>query len=1099
MKSIAYSVFMGAVLTLLTCGVHAAGERSSDGVWTTVSEAQIATRGQRLIRPNSYRVVSFDAARFTRVIDSGGRVALPTSDGRFIEFDVTHAPVMAKELAAKYPQIRTWSGAAADNSGAWARIDLTPAGFHGMIRDAHGLTFIDPYQVTQGKAVDDHYQVYAKHDLSRTQDQTFSCGVHTAKDAAAHAAEHSPTRTPVGSQLRTYRLAVAATGEYTAFHGGTVANGLAAIVTAINRVTGIYEVELAIRMELIANNDVLVFTNAATDGYTNSNGFTMLSQNQSKLDSVIGSANYDIGHVFSTGGGGIAGLGVVCRTNNKARGVTGLGSPIGDPFYVDYVAHEIGHQFGAPHSFNGTASSCASPNRNSATAYEPGSGSTIMAYAGICGAHNIANSSDAYFHTISFDNIVAYTTNGSGANCDALTATGNSAPIVDAGTPKAVPANTPLRLNGTAIDPDGDPLTYRWEQFDLGPGGDPDFPTGNAPLFRSFNATDSSERLLPRLPNILGNFQTTGEVIPSTSRSLTFRLTALDNRPGGGGVDYDTVGHSVLDTGSPFLVTAPNTIVQWQGGTQQSVTWNVAGTTAFPISCNAVDISISDDGGQTFDFLVADNTPNDGNEVITVPDSPSSSGRLKVECSNNIFFDINDANIILEAAPDPDFALVTDSDVLGVCQPDDGQLVVDITSVSGFAGEVNLVVNGLPAGLTSSFAPNPGVAGGSSTLTVGDTPSAAGGSYLLDIEGAGDPGTRNLAVTLQLAEAISDTPVMLVPADGALAVILNPQLSWQPSANAVEYLVELSDDAGFANIIESASVPATSYSVATTLDEATSYFWRVTASNACGDAVSQTASFTTVAPPQTYCSTPGLAIPDNAAGGATDVLGIGDAGTVVELTVSLVTDHVLIGDLRAVLTNSNTGTSVEFLNTPGSGFLEIGCPLPGIDAVFDDDSSNDPALACDGNFPAMAGVWAPTSPLSAFDGEDFSGDWELQVVDAAPGGTGTLQEWCVTLVAGPPAGTDSDSDGIFDSVDNCTLEANPNQVDADSDGFGNVCDPDLNNDGVVNFLDLAQFQPLFLTTDPVADFNVDGNVNFLDLVILTNRFLGEPGPSGLNP
>ncbi|MFK8028900.1 MAG: reprolysin-like metallopeptidase [Gammaproteobacteria bacterium] len=1098
MKTLSTSLWVGFVSALITFAAGAAPTHSADGIWSQASEAQIATSGVRMISPNAYQTVRFDADRFRSLLGNQGRISLPMADGRFVEFEMVDAPVMSKELAAKFPDIRTWSGSASDNSGAWARIDLTPAGFHGMIHDADGLTFIDPYQVTNGKVVGHHYQVYAKRDLTRSHDQVFSCGVHTAKDAEEHAA-HSSVRIPVGSQLKTYRLAVAATGEYTAFHGGTVAAGQAAIVTAINRVTGIYETELAIRLVLIPNNDQLIFTNPATDGYTNNNGFTMLGQNQAKVDSIIGAGNYDIGHVFSTGGGGIAGLGVVCRNNNKARGVTGLGSPIGDPFYVDYVAHEIGHQFGAPHSFNGTANACGGGNRNGATAYEPGSGSTIMAYAGICGAHNIANNSDAYFHTISFDNIVNYTTNGSGANCDAVTATGNSAPVVDAGIPKAVPTDTAVRLTGSAVDPDGDPLTYRWEQFDLGPGGDPDFPTGNAPLFRSFGATESSTRLLPRLPNILGDFQSTGEVVASTARSLTFRLTALDNRPGGGGVDYDVVSHTVLDTGAAFEVTSQNSVVQWQGGSQQTVTWNVAGTEAFPISCNSVDISISDDGGQTFAFLVADNSPNDGSEVITVPDSPSNIGRVQVACATNIFFDINNANIILEPAPGPDYMLSLSSDVIGVCAPEDGEVVVNISSIGGFTGDVSLAVNDVPAGATSSFSPNPAIGGGSSTLTIGNTGAVSGGSYLLDIEASGVPGTQNIDVTLEVAEAVSATPVVAAPADGAVAVVLQPTLSWQPSANAVSYLVELATDAGFGNILESATVTATNYTVAVTLDESTPYFWRVTAVNACGDVSSEVATFTTVSPAGLYCSNPGTAIPDNDAGGISDILNIADTGSVIDLNVLLVTNHAQIGNLRAVLTNSNSGTSVEFLNTPGSAFLSSGCPLPGIDAEFDDESTNDPALACDVGSNAMAGDWMPVSPLSAFDGENFNGDWTLQIVDQAGGGTGALNQWCVSVVAGPPTGTDTDGDGILDDADNCTLEANPNQVDADGDGYGNVCDPDLTNDGIINFLDLAQFQPLFLSTDPVADFNVDGVVNFLDFVLLTQRFLGAPGPSGLNP
>ncbi len=658
------AVFVSTVLLFAALGIPStASAASPDGLWTDVAEIDIPRSGDRQIVPSLYRTVALDSVGLATVLQAAPMensanaqvaqviLSLPLPDGGYANFNIQESPIMAPELAAKFPEIRTFLGQGIDDPTASLRFDVTPAGFHAMVRSPAGRIFIDPFS----RGDTSHYISYNASNSLNPSAAEFRCGV-TGEPLELGAApaplpEGGGTQ-PNGDTLKTYRLAVGATGEYTAFHSAgapTVAEGLAAIVTAMVRVNGVYERDMAIRMVLVANNDQVVFTDPATDPYTNNSGGAMLGQNQTTLDNIIGSANYDIGHVFSTGGGGVASLRVPCVNGSKARGVTGLGVPTGDVFWIDFVAHEMGHQWGGNHTFNGTSGNCAGGNRNGSTAYEPGSGTTIQAYAGICGSQNIQSNSDDHFHTISYQEIVNYITTGNGNNCPVATPTGNTPPTVDAGASHTIPINTPFELCGTASDVNGDSLTYGWEQFNLGPAGAPNAPVGDAAIFRSFSPVASSCRTFPQFSDLLNNTQTLGEILPSYNRTLTFRMMVRDNRAGGGGVDYDSTDVVVSDVGGPFLVTSPNTAVTWSAFDTENVTWNVAGTNLAPISCSQVDILISTDGGLTYPFTALAATPNDGSADIVVPaGTETTEARLRVQCTGNIFFDISDVDFEIE-------------------------------------------------------------------------------------------------------------------------------------------------------------------------------------------------------------------------------------------------------------------------------------------------------------------------------------------------------------------------------------------------------------------------------------------------------------------
>ncbi len=647
------------LLAILTIALPSMGKTPL--FWKDISKENAALHGKAAIQTTSSRLMEVDLNSFSMMLLTAPAegtqgtpllVEIPMPDGGISHFKIVETPVIPSELKQKYPGINTWAGQGVENPSATIHLDITRWGFHAMILSPDGDVYIDPLN-QQTKSI---YQIYFKSAAVSKASRSF-CGFNSADSENVIAAQNIKRDVQQnggglnvlrseGSTLRRYEAAIACTGEYASFHGGTVPGVLSAIVTTLNRVTGVYEKELAVRLVLVPNNDTLIFLNSQTDPYTNNNGGTMLGQNQATVAGRIGNSNYDIGHVFSTGGGGIAGLGVICNPLQKARGVTGSNTPIGDPFDIDYVAHEMGHQFGGNHTFNGTTGGCFG-NGNSATAFEPGSGTTIMAYAGICLPQNIQANSDAYFHTANFDEIIDYVTLSTGATCALSTPTGNTPPVINSiGTDHVIPYQTPFVLEGDATDPDGDTVTYCWEQYDIGNAGAPTNPTGNAPLFRSFNPTTNPKRYFPKLSAIVANSASIGELLPTYARNMKFRLTARDGRVNGGGVTYEEVlvNLQVINTGAPFLVTSPNTSITWVAGTQENITWNVVGTDIAPINSPNVDIFMSLDGGFTYPVTLATAVPNSGVATVTVPAVSTTQARVMVKGAANVFFDISNVN-----------------------------------------------------------------------------------------------------------------------------------------------------------------------------------------------------------------------------------------------------------------------------------------------------------------------------------------------------------------------------------------------------------------------------------------------------------------------
>ena len=577
--------------------------------------------------------------------DNAPIIVLPMSDGTKAKFRIWKSSVMAPELAGKFPQIITLTGQGVDDQYATIKLDFTELGFHAQIKSiVSGDTYIDPY----AKQDINNYIIYKKGDLidkkqrgCGSKDENFKSGKKNAQKTVAPS---------IGSQISIFRLAVACTHQYASAATGsgsaspTVAQTLSAIVTTVNRVNGVYEQEVAVRLILIPTENNIIFVSDTNDPFTgNDDGSVLINESQTVIDSIIGTANYDIGHTFSTGGGGLASSGI-CDSSYKGKGVTGSSNPVGDPYDIDYVSHEMGHQFSAQHTFNATTGSCGG-NRSADDAVEPGSGITIMAYAGICESiNNLDAHSIPIFHTNSFQTI---TSEVESLPCQVTTAVANTAPTVNAGNDYTIPKGTPFKLTGSATDTENNPLTYCWEQNDAGPAGDWNVPTGNAAIFRSFMPVAVPYRYFPKLTDVINGTVSKGEVRPAYARTMEFRLTVRDNNAGCAGVANDDAIITVDGNSGPFNVTAPTTAVTWVANSNQTITWNVANTTASPVNAATVNIYLSTDGGLTYPILILGSTPNDGSETITLPNVNTTQARIMVAAENNVFYNINPINFTI--------------------------------------------------------------------------------------------------------------------------------------------------------------------------------------------------------------------------------------------------------------------------------------------------------------------------------------------------------------------------------------------------------------------------------------------------------------------
>ena len=807
--------------------------QAQQNFWKKSDENSIQKgRSSRYIIPDVYQTVSFDFTKFLNQLNTQARTGdktfifdTPMPDGSFESFTLVETPVFDTGLSEKYPGYYSFTGTDVNKTGGWLKMSVSPYGINIMVYTAKdGYTFIDPY--SQHNTTE--YITYYKRDF-RKKSGNFSCGISgddftknenqltNKKDS-----EVSGSRLVSDCTLRTYRLALSCTGEYAAFHGGTVEKVLAAYNTTMTRVNGLYERDAAITMKIIANTDKLIFLNQSTDPFANGNGEAMLNQNQQAIDSRIGLSNYDIGHVFSTGGGGIASLRSPC-TSNKAKGVTGSAAPVGDPFDIDYVAHEMGHQFGANHTFN---NACGG-NKNNSTAIEPGSGSTIMGYAGIC-SPDVQSNSDGHFHGVSLSEIASFVVAGNGNTCPVKTVIENQKPEVSVQKSKyTIPVGTSFFLTAEGEDADGDNLTYCWEQVDNETATMPPKPANTAgPSFRSNPPSSSPTRYFPDLQRRFN----TWEVLPTVARSMDFRCTVRDNNKLGGCTDEVNVEVIFSNQAGPFVVTAPNTTsVNWLVGSKQSVMWNVANTNITPVNCAKVNIYLSIDGGISYPHILAADVENTGSYEIDVPALPTVKAKVMVAAADNIFFDVSNANFKITTT----FTVSAENVYVEVCNQNIFETFISLEKVQDINQPINLSIKSGPNMLDYKFSVNPITSIPSkSLLTIERLQNLEPGLHKVEIVAASGNEKLETHVDLFVGNKIAVSPQLLSPSD--LSGNINATkatFTWGNLPGSKDYTFEISLSPAFEPVLHTLTTVESELELG--LQENTIYFWRVKGNNPC--------------------------------------------------------------------------------------------------------------------------------------------------------------------------------------------------------------------------------------------------------------------------
>jgi subtilisin-like proprotein convertase family protein len=964
-------------------------------------------------------------------------ISLPNEKGEEEIFILTSAPLLSKDLSAKYPEINTFKGVSKSRPNVQIRMSTKFDGINAWIKINDDNDFF--IQPVRGEKNLHFTYIKNKNDSSNG----FFCKTEAANNYLK-LDKNSPKKTILNDQIRTFRIAISSTGEYTSYwgddddsNGSNQVDALAAVVSTLNRINAIFEKDLNIRLELISDVSLL-YEDKNTDPF---NG-NFASELQTTLDTEIGDAGYDLGHLFDFGepNGDAGCVGCVCVSNKKGQGFSTHpfidiygGIYRNDYFDLDYAGHEIGHQFGAYHTF----SYDYEPYGYSS---EPGSGSTIMAYAGITGEDDLQQHGDPYFHYHSIKNILNYVES---ISCGSFTSIETQAFDIDAGPDYNIPIGTAYELNFKPIEDEGS-YTYSWEQLDSAEITSDNFGPYNltGAMARSLLPSKISNRLIPNIDRILSNnltqqnpsINSAWETVPLVERTMNWGLTVRRQINSFNQLAQDKIKISALATSGPFVINSQDELdYTIKGGAVEIIEWDVANTDLSPIGENQVVISLSIDGGKTFPITLADGVSNNGLAKVIIPNNlDTSEARIKVKAKNGIFFALNSENFSIKSR---DLVLNFDSYFKENCDSNSLRYNFNIIRKENFDGPFSLQMKSLPSSLSAKFSKEMFLSSDTSGFV--DLEGFSGldpGNYEFDLEVLNESISESFNFELKQRNDFFLQDILESPLDGSQDISLNPILEWESNINVDTFRIQVSKDKNFSSLLFD-KVLSSSKIQLNKLESETKYYWRIQQINSCGTSdFSDAFSFQTNIISCVNIKTTDL--PKD----LIDADENGDGTTFSSINVNYDTT-ILDIDVLVDLTHSWVNDLILYLETPtGDRFLLSGS-LGGendnyTQTLFDQESS----VNIDEGSAPFSGRFVPVQNISFIYGTSSKGIWKLIIVDQEKQDSGQLIEFELRFCLEGLLDINSDNDSLTDEEDNCPEITNEDQGDIDNNNIGDLCD-----------------------------------------------------------